>query len=66
MPTEVIAESILEISKGMKQLHAGKLNEKALTVLLCHSTGFGAGTVRTVLQALDELEAQYIKKKEKN
>lgn len=66
MPTEVIAESILEISKGMKQIRAGRLSEKALTVLLCHSTGFGAGTVRTVLQALEDLEAQYIKKKEKN
>lgn len=65
VPTEIIAESIVELSQGMKKMRAGKLNDKAVGILLAHATGLGQGTCLTVLQALEDLEALYLKKKEK-
>lgn len=62
VPTEIIAESIVEISQGMKRLRTGKLNDKAIGILLSHATGLGQGVCLTVLSALEDLEFQYVRK----
>jgi hypothetical protein len=62
IPTEVLAQSILEISQGMARLRAGKLNEKALLLLLSHSSGVAQRDVKLVLWALDSLANTYLKK----
>ena len=62
VPTEVLAQSIVEISQGVRKLRAGRLNDKALRVLLSHATGHSQTTVGQVLNALEDLEAHYIRK----
>lgn len=73
VPTEVIAEAIVQISKGVKTLLAGKLNERAIVLLITEATpasGTGynrkpisAKTVRAVLTGMESLEAQFLKPK---
>lgn len=60
--TEIIAESIVEISRGMKKLRGGRLNDTALVTLLKASTGQSARTIQDVLDGLNSLEAKYIRK----
>jgi hypothetical protein len=62
IPTEVLAESIVELSQGMHKLREGRLNDKAIGLLLSHSTGLGQRECLNVLNALGELEEKYLKK----
>ena len=62
VPTEILAQSIVEISQGVRKLRAGRLNDKALRILLSHTSGLSQKTVAQVLNALEDLEAHYIRK----
>lgn len=61
--TDLIAESIVEIARGIKAIRESRLNDKALVTLLCHDTGLGVGTVKSVLASLETLEHTYLKRK---
>jgi hypothetical protein len=63
VPTEIIAESIVEIAQGMKRFRAGRLNDRALVILLSAETGIGRGVIETVLKAMADLEEIYLNKK---
>jgi hypothetical protein len=77
VPTEVIAEAIIAISEGVKKLRAGKLNDKALVLLIQHAAptvpgkrGYSkaplsAKTIKAVLDGMEGLQEQYLKKKPK-
>ena len=58
---EVLASSIKEIADGVKKLRSGKLNEKCLLLLISNSSGVGKKEVKMVLDALEDLENQYLK-----
>lgn len=60
-PAEVIAGSIREISEGIRKLRAGRLNDKALLLLLSHASGIGQRQVERVLDALKTLDSTYLK-----
>lgn len=68
--TEVLAQSIREIAEGMRSLRRGRLNDKALVLLIHHAakpaTKYGAkpsqSDVRIVLDAIESLDAQYLRK----
>ena len=65
IPTEVLADSIVEIAGAMKKLKDSRLTERAVHVLIkdaCPSH-IGMTEVKAVLKALNELESLYIKKK---
>lgn len=59
--TEVIAQAIVEISQGVKVLRAGKLNDKALLILLHKSSGVAQYEIKKVLASLQTLEKDYLK-----
>jgi hypothetical protein len=61
--TEVIAESIVAISDGIKKLRAGRLNDRALVLLLHDVTGVARRDIKVVLDGLQSLESTYIKKR---
>lgn len=63
LATEIIAESVLKISQGIKKIQAGRLNSKALDILVAHASGLGQREVRLVLDALESLEEKYLRKK---
>ncbi|MFV8250219.1 hypothetical protein [Bdellovibrio bacteriovorus] len=62
---EVLAQSIAEISKGMKALRKGRLKEKTLILLISTAAGVNKGDVQAVLTALESLESIYLKPEEK-
>lgn len=59
--TEVIAESIKKISDGMKQIKAGRLNDKAIIYLLHKSSGVSQDKIKKILNSLESLEMEYLK-----
>lgn len=61
IPTEVIAQSIKEISEGVKKIRAGKLNEKALIILVHKASGVATDTVRRVINGMESLEREFLK-----
>jgi hypothetical protein len=68
--TEVLASAIVSISAGVKRLRAGKLNDKALHLLIQHASPtqgvsglrIPISTIKDVLDGLSSLEAAYIRK----
>lgn len=68
VPVEVIAESIVAISAGIKKLLNGPLNRKAVTLLIQHSAPTGRngqkisqGDINDVLDGIESLEKTYLK-----
>ncbi len=70
---EVLAREISAIAAGIKRLRAGRLNERAIVLLIQHaspSVGYGykkqkpisATIVRAVLEGMESLEATYLRK----
>lgn len=72
VPTEIIASAIVAISAGIKKLKSGRLNDKALIMLIQHAApgkksnrGYKpvtTGEVRAVLEGLESLSATFLKK----
>lgn len=62
--TEVLAESIVAISQGVKRLRAGKLNDRALILLIqdACTTRIGKDAIYNVLNGMESLEAAFIRK----
>lgn len=63
VPTEIVAQAIVDISHGMKKIEDGRLNWEALVLLVSHASGVGKPDVRAVLSGLSELERTYLKPK---
>ena len=56
-----IADAVVEVSAAIKNLKNGKLNSKAILVLLAHSTGLPQRDIKKVLDGLDTLAKTYVK-----
>lgn len=74
IPTEVIADSIIAISEGLKKIRAGRLNSKAIELLIQNaapsvgsypSKKVAISDVRAVLEGIESLERVYLKKNPK-
>lgn len=73
VPTEVLAESIITIAQGIRKLRNGRLNDRALFLLIqdaAPSVGSRYGRtpvslkeIRAVIDGIDSLEATFIRKK---
>jgi hypothetical protein len=69
---EVLAESIVAISSGIKKLRTSRLNDKALFMLIAHAAPNVGGSrmskpvsqreVKAVIEGIESLEATYLKK----
>lgn len=75
VPTEILADSIVAIAEGIRKLRAGRLNERALLLLIQHAAPAPSSfrtkpvsqkDVRAVLDGIENLEAAYLKKKPAN
>ncbi len=69
VPTEVLAQAIIDIAAGMKKLRSGRLNDRALILLIQSAVGsvpspVSQRDIRAVLDAIQSLEAIYIRKKQ--
>lgn len=56
-----IAEGIVHVSKAMKELQSGRLSNKAVLVLLSHTSGLSQKDIIKVLNGLSDLEKIYLK-----
>jgi hypothetical protein len=56
---EVLAQAIIDISAAMKKLSAGKLNRRAIVVLVAHDTHQYQNSVERVLDSLEHLKQNY-------
>lgn len=65
IPTEIIAQSIKDISDGMEKIRTGRLNDKAIVLLLHHASGVSQTDVRKVLIAMNCLADLYLNEKKK-
>ncbi len=61
-PVEIIAKSIIELSEACEKINSGKLNRRAISVLLQDATGLPLKTINLVLNTLPELKNLYLKK----
>ncbi len=61
---EILASSVKAIAEGVKKLRAGKLNDKAIVLLIENAMATprpGKKTIQRVLDAMGNLEATYLK-----
>lgn len=71
VPTEILATSIVDIAKGIRELRAGRLNEKALTLLIQHAAPtknrsgqrYSQSEITDILDGIENLERTYLRKK---
>lgn len=61
IPTEVLAQSIIDISKGIIRMRTGRLNDRALFVLLKDATGVSQQNIKLVIDGLQSLQTTYIR-----
>lgn len=59
--TEVLAQSIVDLSDGVKSLLSGPLKRDAIIVLLRDYTGLPKRDISTVLYGLEGLRKEYTK-----
>jgi|GEM_PF-4753256 hypothetical protein len=64
IPVEIIADSIVEISAGIKKMRSGRLNDKAIVHLIHKSCNVAGHTILAVMNAMEELEKEYLKPKD--
>lgn len=62
--TEAIADSVIAISAAIKKLRAGRLNDRAIIVLLQGAdNSLSVRSIKAVFDGLQDLEKNYIRKK---
>lgn len=61
VPPEILADSIVAISKAMRDLTSrSRLNRDAIVTLIKDRIGLGKNTIHAVLDALEGLEGDYV------
>jgi hypothetical protein len=62
-PMEIIAEAIIEVSRGFQKLSNSKLQQRVIILLIKDMTGQSISDIEKVLNAATRLENKYIKQK---
>jgi len=62
-PPAVVANCIATISRGVRELRAGRLNDRAIVTLVHEACGVARRDIKAVINALESLEATYLKKR---
>ncbi len=69
VPLDVLADSIVEISRGIKKLRSTRIKDSALLLLIHHAMPAGLRVskrhISTVLSTIENLEATYVKPNKK-
>lgn len=56
---DVIADVIEDIAEGMKRITSGKLNERAVILLIADASGVGKTDVQKVLEGMEGLRRRF-------
>ncbi len=60
-PLELIAKSIIDISKAMEKMNNSSANEKLLILLIYDQTGIARSTIQRILRVIPDLKKIYLK-----
>lgn len=63
IPAELIAESIVAIGNAMRKINETRLTRRAIITLIHEDSKIGRRDIEIVLNNLDTLEGQWLKKK---
>lgn len=63
IPAEVMAQAIVDIGSAMKKLNATRLSRAAIVTLIKDKSGLTKNIIELVLNNLDQLEANWLKRK---
>jgi len=63
VPAEVLASEIVAVSKAVKELLSSRLSEKALYILLAHSSGLSQAKCKLVMTSAANLASDYVRSK---
>lgn len=61
VPTEILASAIREISEGMRKMRAGRLNDRALILLIHDVCKVSKTDIKYVINAIGLLEREFLK-----
>lgn len=61
VPAQVIADSIVEIARAMKDLNNTRLKKRAIVTLIHDATGVTRRDIERVIGGLEQLEAEWLK-----
>jgi len=64
--SEKLALQIRMLSRAMKKISTGSLKQGALVILLHESSGVGKPDIRKILEAMDNLERNYLRPEKVN
>jgi len=65
LPTEVLETAIVDLASAMHKLSASRLKREVIVTLLHDNSKIAKGTIRIILNNLDQLEALFLKPKAK-
>jgi hypothetical protein len=61
LPTEVLETAIADLAAAMRKLNASRLKRETIIALLHDNSKVAKGTIRVILNNLDNLEALFLK-----
>jgi hypothetical protein len=64
IPVQILEQAILDISSGLRKIRSGRLNDRAIILLVQYSVGTAVVTqaqVKAVLDAATNLDRHYFK-----
>lgn len=64
--TEEIARKLDELIEAMKRVRGGRLNDRAIIILLSHITSLGQREIKAVLDGIESMSDYYLKKDPRN
>jgi hypothetical protein len=60
-PTEIMERAIVDVAEGARKMLGGRLNQRAISVLLKDATGVPMETINRVLDSAARLDRTYLK-----
>lgn len=60
-PLEIIAKSIIDVSKAFKRLNESRLKRRVIVLLLQDMTGISINSINTILDAVPKMEEHFLK-----
>lgn len=61
-PAEIIADSVVAIAEGIRKLRAGRLNDRAIVLLINDVCGVAKRDIKLVLDSITSLDSTFLKK----
>lgn len=65
VPTEILAQAIEDVAKGMRKLMTTRLTKRAILLMIRDYSGVGMAEAERVIDSIENLDKRYLKKASK-